>query len=405
MMKIDSLCIRCKGRDWCGKPCPILNQIGFKTEQLGKKDFFGSSPAPFVGHYGYPELNVGILSTEDSSAWLHDAPRYWAEEDYGIAQIAALRSTLVNSRFRVHVKESTRFLEISKEVGMASRPVDVEVNLKKKPVFKLDLQPFVTPMGPSVELVKAVVTENPKIDQKVERVVSDTDLKASNAIIYLYRNRFDENFLTRLLSIGNLGLKRNRRLVPTRWSITAIDDTLGKSIARQIKDYRGINYQLYFGDYLGNYYLIMFIPDAWSYELFEMYMPKASWNQSNTVQYTTDYESYMGRKDYAKNCAGGYYSVRLAVLEKLAELKRRGSALTMRFITDEYTLPLGVWVTREAARMALKKKPIEFNSLELMLDYAKSFIIKKFGYNLERAYKNSRLLTDIRTQKRLSDFL
>ncbi len=408
-MKVQ--CVKCKGRGFCGRTfCPLIakSEAAFKIkERLGKEDFFGSAPAPFIGHYGYPNLNVGILSLQENKqdAWLYDAPRYWAQHNYQIQQIIEYRSELVNSRFKAHIKDFNKMLEIEQEIGMSSKPVDVEINLDKKPHFRFSPDPYTAPMGPNAKLKKAKITENPRIHTKVEKVVSDTDLKAANAITYLYEHEFDENFLTKLLSVGSLGIKNNRKLVPTRWSITATDDMLGKHMWNEIKNYPEADYQAYFDSYLGNYYLFLFFPEKWSYELFEMYTPKASWNQTDELQFTTDYENYHGRKNYAENCAGGYYTVRLAILEKLKQIKRQASVLVLRFITGEYAVPLGVWVTREASRRALKNKPLIFSSKELMLRYANALIKKKFGYNLDNTLKYSKLLKELKHQSRLIKFL
>ena len=371
-----------------------------------KEDFFGSSPAPFVGRYGYPEINVGIMTPPEQreDAWLFDAPKHWANSDFKIAEIIDLRSALINSRFKANIKGQSKLLDISQEVGMASKPVDLEINLKDKPHFRLRTDAYLAPQGPNAQLEKARITENPKIDTRVDKVVSDIHLKANDALKYLYEKEFDENFLAKMLSVGVLGIKTNRKLVPTRFSITAIDDTIGKKLINEVKDYNPTNYLAYFGSYLGNYYLFLMFPEPWSYELFEMYMPRAEWNITNEIQFMTDYESYSGRKEYAENCGGGYYSVRLAVLERLKEIKKQASVLALRFITGEYAVPLGVWVTREAARKALKNKPIEFASKELMVEYTKKLAKKKFGYDLGDLLKNSILLRNINTQMKLQVF-
>jgi hypothetical protein len=403
-------CLRCKGRGFCGRSfCAILAKSDalFKVKKLDiKEDFSGTSPTPFIGHYGYPYLNVGILSVpyRKEDVWEYDAPKYWAEHDYEIPRIIDFRSNLINSRFKAHAQDKNRLLEISQKVGMASAPVDVEVNLKEKPKFRLKTDSYTAPMGPNAGLEKAEITSNPKVHTKVDKVVSDIDLKANDALIYLYQNKFDENFLTRLLSVGTLGVRKNRKLVPTRWSITATDDMIAKHLVEQVRQYNEINYQAYFGSYLGNYYLILMFPEKWSYELFETYLPKASWNTSDEINFMTDYEGYDGRKRYADNCGGGYYSVRLPILEKLNELKRQGSVLALRFITGEYAVPLGVWVTREATRKAMASKPIEFSDKELMLKYAKALINKKFDYDLDNLLKESIILKN-KTQTKLSNFL
>jgi len=403
-------CIQCKGRSYCGRSfCPIVAKSSamFKVrDDLNKSDFTGSAPAPFVGHHGYPYLNVGVLSTPFivDEVWEYDAPRYWANKNYEIKQIVDFRSSLINSRFKAHAHDKNKLLSLSQEVGMASLPVDIEINLEDKPKFRLSTDPYTAPIGANAKLKKAFLTSNPKIHTKVDKVFSDTDLKANDAVLYLYKNNFDENFLSKILSVGTIGVKRNRKLVPTRWSITAVDDNIGKNIIEEIKNFSETNYYAYFGNYLGNYYLILTFPEKWSYELFETYLPKASWNQSEKINFTTDYEGYDGRKGYADNTVGGYYAARLPILEKLKKDKKQGTVLALRFITGDYAVPLGVWVCRESVRKTVNNKPIEFSSRELMLNYAKILVKKKFGIDLDKIINKSKILENLKNQTKLQSF-
>lgn len=407
-------CIICKGSDprrYCGKTfCPIYARAEamFKVRKfMDKEEFTSSSPAPFVGRFGYPNISAGILAPPEQrqDAWMYDAPRFWSSQGFGIDEIVGLRSSLINSRFRINVRQTNKFLEISQEVGMASKPVDLEVKLDRKPKFRISFKPELAPMGPNARLENVSITSNPKISQKVDKVVDDSHLKARDALVYLYKSGFDENFLTKILSVGTLGLKFNRRLVPTKFSITAVDDILGKDLIDKIKNHNEIDYTVYFGGYLGNYFLIMFFPRPWSYELFEMYLPRAGWNISDEVRYSTDHEFYEGRKNYAEQCAGGYYANRLPILEKLDELKKQGTVLTFRFISGEYFVPLGVFVVREATRKALSSKPLNFGSMELMLKYAQALIKKKFSFDISVLIKKSKVIKLIKTQSRLTDFI
>ena len=178
-------CIKCKGSNPaanCGRSfCPIIAKAEsmFKVkEQATAKDFSGSSPAPFVGRFGYPNVNVGVLSPaqSDENAWEYDAPRHWAQSNYNIPQIVDFRSSLINSRFKSYVRQkSTKLLEISQEVGMASKPVDVEVSLKQKPQFRVKTDSYIAPMGPNASVQDIDITSNPKIHTKVDRVVSATE--------------------------------------------------------------------------------------------------------------------------------------------------------------------------------------------------------------------------------------
>ncbi len=405
-------CIECKGR-YCNNysECPLFSQAKRMMRSVDLKlstTIQSQSPAPFVGQYGYPNVGVGILAPPQrvDDARSYDDPRQWAKDNLGIPQIVAYRSSLVNSRFQAQIKDvNNRLLDISREVAMASRPVDVDINLERAPVMRLTFDPQSAPLGPAARLKSASLTSNPHVSSAVEKVVEDTDLKASKALVYLYKKGFDENVLMRMFSVGTLGVKANRKLVPTRWSITATDDTLGKAAIETVKTFSNqLGYTVYFGGYLGNYYLLLFFPDVWSYELFETYVKSSRWLQTPEASFSTDYENVHGRKEYAHSTAGGYYSVRLAIADHLVKLKRQGSCLVLRFITDEYAAPLGVWVTREAARKALNNEPIEFSSKELMLHYAEMKIKKQFGMSIAPFVRSSNLLGLVSSQRKLKEF-
>ncbi|MDP3989887.1 MAG: hypothetical protein Q8Q01_01645 [archaeon] len=372
-----------------------------------KQDFQGTAPAPFIGRFGYPYVNVGILSPQImGETSQYDSPRHWSNSNTSIGQVASLRYSLVNSRTQATVKQlSGKFLDVIKEVGMAKRPAEVEVALKTKPSLKMNSEREVTPFGPGSEMMKARITSNVNVDSRVERVISDTDLKASSAIIDLYKKGFEESTLNKLISVGNLGIKNNRKLVPTRWSITAVDDTIGKELIKDIKDFSVGEYAAYFGGEWGNYYLLLFFPEVWSFELFETYLasPVNPWSKGGH-KYSTDYEAYEGRKNYAEETAGGYYACRIGVLEKIKMLKRQQSCLALRFITPEYNIPLGVWVCREATRKSTETKPIYFGDEKLLLQYARTFIQNKFGFDLDLLLKESKLLKEKKQQVKLKTF-
>ncbi|MBI4153273.1 hypothetical protein HY497_02005 [Candidatus Woesearchaeota archaeon] len=378
----------------------------FKLAQSLKEEFFGTSPAPFIGRSGYPNVNVGILAPQETAknAWLRDAPRYWAANNFTIPQVADLRLSLINSRSKSNIRTTQKINTIAQEIGLAKNPVDVEIKLKKVPKLRPLNDYMITPMGPGAQLKSARITENPKMERHVEKAHDDTDLKANNAVVYLYKKHIDENALTRILSVGSIGIGKNRKLVPTRWSITAVDDALGKNTISEIRQYPESDIKAHFGGFMGNYFLILFFSDVWSYELFEMYAPDNFLNRSSDLKYTTDYEFYDGRTAYVENTAGGYYASRLPIVEQLKTQKRQATVLTLRFITSEYTTPLGVWVVREAVRKAMASRPIEFGSKELMLSYAVKFALKRFGINLNEIFRRSKILNAVKTQKKLSEF-
>jgi len=403
-------CMRCQGKYYripldCGHSyCPIYSKLPlFKTKKLEKENFVGTSPSVFVGRYGYPNVNVGVMALPETIAEeseIYDSPKQWSQRNLGISDVLDFRSVLINTRFQSSVNKPEKYVELVKEVSLASKPVDVEYFLHKKPVYQVKVSDVDTVQGARAELKKASITSNVKIDPRVEYVIND-ELKAVESLKILYDKGFDENFLTRIFSVGNLGVKK--KLVPTRWSITGVDDTLGKQFIEAVKDYPEVNYHSYFGGYMGNYFLVLFFPRVWSYELFEMYLPSTLLNDSFELKVSTDFEFYTGRKTYASNCVGGYYSSRISVLEKLKSMKKQGAVVVLRFITDEYTTPLGVWVVREAVRktMLLGK---EFGSEKEMLEYSKGIVKEKFNFDIDTILKQSKVFSLIKSQRRLFEF-
>ena len=190
----------------------------------------------------------------------------------------------------------------------------------------------------------------------------------------------------------------NRRLVPTRWAITAVDDSLGKHLREEVQDYPQSEFKFFFGGYLGNYYLILFFSDLFRYELFEMN------TRSGPEHYATDYENHKGRSSYAEETAGGYYASRYPILQKLCEEREQASVLVLRFITPEYTAPLGVWVVREATRKSLAAEPVFAGSRAELLEKARVLVQEKVGVDIDRYLKASRLLEEISSQSKISSF-
>lgn len=389
-----------------------IADTNFKIKNLAgiSKLDSNSPPSVFIGSkLRYPLVNVGILSplNRDENAWLYDDAKFWSENNFQIGDVMKIRDSLLNSRFQSRVSDSRtskKFVEIAQEIATASKPVDVEIELKSKLDFGREKDRVLTPHGMRAGLKKAKITGNVKIHRRVDRIIND-EIKASEGIGYLYKHKFDEYTLSKILSVGVLGLKANRKLVPTRWSITATDDTLGKQLLEKIRGYKWIeNHELFFGEFMGNQYLILLFPNVFSYELFELYFPGSSWNSSEELKASTDFESFFGRKDYASSTAGGYYATRLPILEYLESRKKQASVLAIRLETPGYWAALGVWVVRESVRKALKKK-MEFASKEELLNAAEQIGKIKFNFNPDEILKKSKILNEVLKQKRLREWI
>ncbi|MBS7656979.1 hypothetical protein KEJ33_03545 [Candidatus Bathyarchaeota archaeon] len=399
-----NLCSLCYGhRRLCGKPlCPIIAKA--KTlmsieKGLSKENIFGSSPpAVFVGSWNYPRVIAGPLvpplPTVDSSVM--DAPEMWIDKT--MDEILRYRFLLVRGKRFIDIKDARtpdRLLSTFQEIVMASKPVDAELWFSKRPKLDIVFTPREPPSGPSASVIRAILAENPKVPKPVEKVVSDTDLKAVDGIKILYESKISPRQITRMLSIGLLGTMRYKRLVPTEWSITAIDDILGKKILKEILGYSWINEFMVFGyTALSNNVQIMLLPSSWMFEAQE------AWLTSGDSVPSVDYELIWGRKTYASNLAGAYYASRLPVLEYLKSIRRQAGVLVFMEVYPDW-IPIGVWRFREICREALRKKPLIFSSFEEGLNELR----KRLKLPLEKWLKKSRIIPWYKEQRRMTSFL
>jgi DNA repair protein NreA len=389
-----------------------ISQFGFRNRNLrdiSKLDS-NSPPSIFIGSkLKYPNVNIGILSPleREENVWVYDDAKYWANNNFQIADVLKLRNNLLNSKVQSNVydaRANKNFIQMAQEIATAYKPVDLEIELKNKLNVNRSKDRVLAPHGLRAELKKAKIIGNTKVHQQVDKVIND-DIKAVEGIESLYKFGFDEYTLSKIFSVGVLGLNKNKKLVPTRWSITATDDTLGKLLLKKVRDYPLIeNHELFFGEFLGNQYLIMLFPRIWSYELFELYLPKSSWNPSSEIKASTDYEDYHGRKEYASSTAGGYYASRFPIIEYLNSIKRQASVLVIRLETPTYWAGLGVWVVRESVRKALTHK-MTFSDEEELKNSTKKIGKIRYNFDISQILDKSRLLKEKREQKSLNDFV
>jgi len=287
--KDKSLCLICRGsRLLCGKNrCPALLKLySFLNikKKISTNNIIGSSPPSiFVGRIGYPYVYAGPLVPPilgDTS--IFDDPERWLNRDF--EEIIGFRTNLIRGKFRVNVKKpyENRLYNRTLEIALSKDPTYTDVHFRKKPNENFLFDDIIQPMGPSGILEKMNVGST-KTDSRIDKVYGDTDLKAKNSILDLYLRDVPVSKIQRVFSFGVLGQKKQRRMVPTRWSITAIDSIISRwLIEERIKGKKKINdYQVHEFSFLGNRFIILLIPSAWKYEWMEAWYPKTTFKKTN----------------------------------------------------------------------------------------------------------------------------
>ena len=366
---------------------------------VGKTEFFGPSPpGVFLGSYGYPNLLAGplvpILQEPDPS--LLDSPDRWL--DKSIDELLRYRFSLVRGKSPVRVQDARnpdKTLSLVQEIVMSETPTDTELVLKKKPFVKINLLTRSSPHGPSGVVERLSLASNPDVPRQIDKVVSDTDLPANQGAQSLYQNGVSQQHIVRMFSIGLLGASRTRRLVPTEWSITAIDDILAQDLRRKVLDHPRLDeFRLFSAHAVGNNVHVLLLPTGWMFEALE------GWLTGPKPEVFGDYELNKGRKNYPTSIAGAYHASRLPVLEYLNKNRQQAGAIVFLEVTKEW-VPLGVWRFREIARRALAEGPSRFENIEEALSEAwKRLLIPSGNWT-----GVSHLLSYYKTQKHLSSWL
>ncbi len=350
-----------------------------------------SPPSVFVGSYGYPKVSVGpMLPPIHGDTTILDSPEDWLGKS--LEEIVNYRLSLVRGIKNIPVSNPDgRYIESLQEVAMASRPIDSDIEFLKNttPVTSIDGES--PPFGPIGE-IKAANFSNSTSDKNIQKIFYDKDLLAQDSILELYNKGIEITRIQKCFSIGMFG--KNRKLVPTRWSITATDDMISKSLISEIMQFDIIDsYEVFSYNHIGNFFSVIIFPSRWMFE-----MQEAWYDQQGNIGFGSDFDDGRGLDHYPVT-AGAHFASRLGVAEYLFKNKVQAAALVLREIRPEYAVPVGVWQVREGIRMALKQKPTLVSSFEEGLDVAcKGLSIDKKEWlvqsNLQKALK----------QKSISDF-
>lgn len=403
----SSRCVYCKGsRMLCGKErCSVVARF-FSAAKIRRSidgvNIDGASPpSVFVGRVGYPRVAIGpMIPPYHGDTSLLDTPERWV--GLPIDSIIDFRSNLIRGMHVVRVQDvenSNKLVTQTRELALARNPPDVFAEFQRKPIGRLTVDDDVQPFGPSAPLKRFDVS-NYRFDGRLDRAFSDTDMKARDAVVYLYKQGALVSQIQRAFSVGAFGIGRRRRFVPTRWSITAVDSNLGLHMIETTKTFPIINdYRVYETMSLDNRWTILMMPTTWRYELIEAWYPKTAWNPySDRIAIMGDHEFFDGRTTYA-SIGGCYYAARLAVNELLQRERRQAGISIFRESHPGYILPVGVWNVRENVRAALRAEPKRFSSLREALAHISTVM----DIPISRWIRNSTVLKDVLYQRRMTD--
>lgn len=332
--------------------------------EVGKEVDGSTPPSVFIGAWNYPKVYAGpMIALQHGDTAVLDTPESWIPQNKTQEEIIGYRLSLVRGKQFARVTDlDNRFVEKLQNIALADASIESEAQFVHAP-SGMTFSDEHTPFGPSAPIEKFDIG-NVKWDRNLQKAYYDSDLKAADAVTELHQGGLAFSKLQKAFSAGTLGTGKRRRLVPTRWSITACDSILGNGLLKDVRGYDLIDsFQVREFASLNNYYSVLLLPTAWQYEWMEAFLRILGKEEL----IFSDYEHNGGKKGYSR-VGGCYYACKMAVLEELARERKQAGAIILREARPGY-VPLGVFNVRENVRNAMSQAPMEFEDMRAALTH------------------------------------
>lgn len=364
----------------------LTANLKMRSAAVGKELEGSTPPSVFIGSWNYPKVFAGpMMAPVHGDTWHWDTPETWIPNEMSQEEILGYRMNLVRGKCEVRVSDmGNPLVDKLQEISLSSGSIDSEASFSEIPKG-MSLNEEHAPYGPS-GVLKDFEIGNSKWDQDMEHAHYDTDLKAAEAVVDLHKKGVAFSSMQKAFSTGAFGAAKNRKIVPTRWSITACDTILGNNLLKTVKHNNVLDcYKTYEFSSLNNHYAVILTPTPWQYEWTEAFLHV----MGNEEMVFSDCENNLGKKGYS-SVGGCYYSCKMAVLEALEKQNKQAGAIVLREAYEGY-IPLGVFNVRENVRSALRQAPKEFPTLK----EAMSNLSPRFRLPMSRFAKEGKILNDL----------
>ena len=373
------------------------NAVQMRSVRVGKEMEGSSPPSVFIGSWNYPHVYAGpMIAPVHGDTSIMDMPESWISQNKTQEEIIGYRLNLVRGTHPVDATaRNDRFVEKLQDIALSDGSIESEAAFTSEPKgFSLSEEH--TPFGPSAPLESFEIAGG-TWNQRLEKVYYDTDLLSADAVMGLHREGVPFSSIQKAFSVGTMGRGNGRRLVPTRWSITACDTMIADRLLTNVKKYPVIDsVRLHEFSSLHNNYAVLLMPTGWQYEWSEAFLHILG----NEEYVFSDYERHAKKTVYSP-VGGCYYTSKMAVLEALAQQQKQAGAIILREALPGY-VPMGVFNVRENVRSAMQQPAQEFSDLRSALTHLSG----KFTLPMKRFIDEGTLLREnlCERQSTLGDF-
>lgn len=366
----------------------------YKEEFKPTKELTTYSTLPLLTSNNYPNISTYQVTNKN----IENTQQYqneFVKKDYSEILKHKAQSIVATSKPK-HKSTRDNIHEELQSIYSSKKPVESQHQFENElKIGSILSSKTAGLLGNSSPLLNITTHNNISISKHLEKhQLGET--KAKEAVIELYERGFNDTQIRSLLSLSSFGLKKNKILVPSKWSISACDSIIEQHLYSQITKYQVANtYELFEYFDKGNHFIICMLPYPFCAEVIETYF-----NSNNQIIIEDDFVTFNNKlKTKEPECAGGYWATKLGMLEYMKHQKKQYAGISIRIIQN-YEIPLGVIFVRESVREALKLNPkIITQSYEEFEKYLSQNYSKHYVH-----FISSKLIKEIKATKYLNQY-
>ncbi|UCE11055.1 MAG: hypothetical protein JSW61_03735 [Candidatus Thorarchaeota archaeon] len=326
-------------------------------------------PGIFVETSKYPILWAGVLASPEPSEWLsiYDHPESWGGLDR--EAVLSMRRHLYRIVVPIDAREMTppAIIKSLQSLSLSVAPVALGVEVADLPPRHLYPLGSQLPSGPIVEADRLELLTEPDVS-RVARRITERDEPAADTVWDLLEYDYSLDQVARMMALGMLGRRGNRRIIPTRSAYKAvIDSFVDRAIGVLAEKPVAHDFELYIGRTCGDSFVVLTAPGETRVDYVRIESRGEETKRGTSIdglpQFTTDSKTSV-HADYARFSA---------LKHQLASDVQRHTTI-FHHTTDERNSILGPWLARTGVRDAMGTAPVVFDSVSNVVPVLESIL-------------------------------
>jgi hypothetical protein len=347
-----------------------------------------SPPGICVKSGKYPMLDAGFLAAYEPLEHLsiYDYPDSWQGLDR--ETIFSMRRYLYRFLLPVDARsmQPEGVIRALQEIALSVRPIALRVEGESLLPRRLRLRSGQLPSSNDVMIKSIEFLSDPEISKVAERI-TDQDIPAAEGIWRLLDYDYSLDQVVRLMSIGLLGRKKTRRIIPTRSAYKAtINAFIDRAVMELIESPNISSYEIYLGNLFGDRFVVLLNPG-------EARVDYLTIDASGTR--TARGFAFEGLREWPTDPKTSVYSdhARFSLYRNLVRRKQRCHATIFHLSKDPRNQLLGPWIARAGVNEALASNPVNLDNKDNVFEVLETLLEPSFSVWANRTPLLNRLET------------